>query len=156
MSDVIKDRRDIDGNPVTLDKLCRLEPAWAASRIRVMEAELEALREMREALMAVERDVAENAEDTSYGYPCVEDPRDYTPDEESCTEAEIANWKAACAAWERGEGQPVPDPHTDLVDGDGRKVGHVTMAPMGVGTNVHRDPRWERVRAALMAAWERK
>lgn len=48
MSDVIKDRRDIDGNPVTLDKLCRLEPAWAASRIRVMEAELARLRAVRQ------------------------------------------------------------------------------------------------------------
>ena len=26
----------IDGKPVTLDKLCRFDPAWAVSRIRVM------------------------------------------------------------------------------------------------------------------------
>jgi len=31
---------DRDGNPVTLDKLCRLEPEWAANRIRVMTGEL--------------------------------------------------------------------------------------------------------------------
>ena len=28
------DYRDCDGNPVTLDKLCRDEPAWAANVIR--------------------------------------------------------------------------------------------------------------------------
>jgi hypothetical protein len=30
---------DADGNAVTLDELCRREPAWAASRIRVLEAQ---------------------------------------------------------------------------------------------------------------------
>lgn len=34
------DRVDIDGNPVTLDTLCRRAPDWAANRIRVMEAAL--------------------------------------------------------------------------------------------------------------------
>ena len=32
-------RYDIDGNEVTLDKLCQLEPAWAANRVRALEAE---------------------------------------------------------------------------------------------------------------------
>jgi hypothetical protein len=32
---------DIHGNPVTLDKLCRIEPAWAANRLRVAEKEHE-------------------------------------------------------------------------------------------------------------------
>jgi len=35
--------RDADGNLVSLDKLCRLEPEWAASRIRVMTRRLEEL-----------------------------------------------------------------------------------------------------------------
>lgn len=29
--------RDRDGNPITLDTLCRMEPAWAANRIRELE-----------------------------------------------------------------------------------------------------------------------
>jgi len=33
---------DIDGNPVTLEKLCRTEPGWACSRIRHMRKQLEA------------------------------------------------------------------------------------------------------------------
>lgn len=37
------DRFDIAGNPCTLSKLCRLEPDWAANRIRAMEADIEAL-----------------------------------------------------------------------------------------------------------------
>lgn len=39
-----KDYQDIDGNPCSLDVLCRREPAWAANRIRVMTAELDAVR----------------------------------------------------------------------------------------------------------------
>ena len=31
---------DLDGNPCSLDRLCVLEPAWAANRIRVMSAAL--------------------------------------------------------------------------------------------------------------------
>jgi hypothetical protein len=30
-----------------------------------------------------------------YGFPCVENPHDFTPDEESCTPAEIAFWEDA-------------------------------------------------------------
>ena len=26
---------DVDGNPVSLHRLCRLEPEWAANRVRV-------------------------------------------------------------------------------------------------------------------------
>ncbi len=35
MNDEFQDR---DGNPVSLDKLCREEPEWAANRIRVERA----------------------------------------------------------------------------------------------------------------------
>jgi len=33
---------DCVGNPVTLEKLCRTEPGWAASRIRYMRKQLKA------------------------------------------------------------------------------------------------------------------
>lgn len=33
------------------------------------------------------------------------DPRLFQPDEECCTAEEMARWKDACAAWDRGEGE---------------------------------------------------
>jgi hypothetical protein len=36
-----------------------------------------------------------------YGFPCVENPHDFTPDEESCTPAEIAFWEDAKKAMGR-------------------------------------------------------
>lgn len=42
--------RDVDGNVVTLDKLCRLEPEWAANNHRVLLARVAVLeREKAEA-----------------------------------------------------------------------------------------------------------
>jgi len=35
---------DIDGNPVTLHKLCKTEPEWAQSRIELMTKEIESLQ----------------------------------------------------------------------------------------------------------------
>lgn len=41
-----RQRYNIDGAPVSLERLCRMEPEWAASRIRHMEAEMEHLQKM--------------------------------------------------------------------------------------------------------------
>jgi hypothetical protein len=38
-----------------------------------------------------------------YGFPCVEDPNDFTPDAECCTPEEIAFWEDAKKRWEAGE-----------------------------------------------------
>lgn len=38
--------QDINGNVVSLDKLCRLEPEWAASRIRFERDLLKKIREI--------------------------------------------------------------------------------------------------------------
>ena len=38
-----------------------------------------------------------------YGFPCVENPHDFTPDSESCTEAEITFWEDAKKRWDAGE-----------------------------------------------------
>ena len=35
-----------------------------------------------------------------YGYGCVDNPHDFTPDEECCTAEEISAWKQACADWD--------------------------------------------------------
>lgn len=39
---------DMDGNPCSLETLCRREPAWAASRLRVELSEVARLRAERE------------------------------------------------------------------------------------------------------------
>ena len=39
-----KKYQDIDGNYVTLDKLCRTEPAWAANVIRTLRADRDELQ----------------------------------------------------------------------------------------------------------------
>ena len=44
-----RDYFDIDGNPCTLDQLCRKEPMWAASRLRVADARIAQL----DALVAI-------------------------------------------------------------------------------------------------------
>ena len=47
MMHMLEDERnyfDADGNEVSLDKLVRIEPAWAANRIRWMTAENERLK----------------------------------------------------------------------------------------------------------------
>lgn len=55
MSDKM-DRHDADGNPCTLDALCRKEPAWAANIIRHMERKYDLLlAEMREELDTVKK-----------------------------------------------------------------------------------------------------
>lgn len=55
-----KQYTDQDGNPCTLESLCRLDPLWAANRIRAeseriaeLEAEVERLREISDRIVAV-------------------------------------------------------------------------------------------------------
>lgn len=38
-----------------------------------------------------------------YGFPCVEDPHDFTPDAECCTPEEIAFWENSKKRWDVGE-----------------------------------------------------
>lgn len=92
----------------------------------------------------------------TYGYyPGGTDPRDFSPDVECCTEAELAAHKAACEAWERGERPDPGGPHRALGGGelpadavsalkvlgeDGAVIGgHVTIAHYGIGTYSYRD-----------------
>jgi len=47
--------KDRDGNPTTLEALCRSEPEWACSQIMNLRAELETVKKERdEALAEVE------------------------------------------------------------------------------------------------------
>ena len=40
----------------------------------------------------------DDPKETCYGYPCVSDPRDFSPDYECCTKEEIENWERDCLA----------------------------------------------------------
>ncbi len=104
----------------------------------------------------------------TYGYyPGGTDPRDFHPDSECCTPAEMAAHKAACEAWERGERPDPGGPHLPLggdlpadavavlkVIGSGGDVvgGHVTVAHYGIGTHSYRDEDAEDVLDQIEAA----
>ncbi len=71
------------------------------------------------ALVAAQNYIRQFTNQSTYGYFCGGDPRDFSPDAEVCTPEEIANHKAACEAWEKGDRTP-PDAHRhDLVSTDG-------------------------------------
>lgn len=74
-----------------------------------------------------------------YGHFTGTDPRDFRPDMELCTDDEIANWKADCEAWDRGEGKPAPPPGTTLYDAEGNWIGHILAPRYGIGTYRYRD-----------------
>lgn len=69
--------------------------------------------------------------DLTYGPFAGGDPRDFVPDEMDCTDEEIANWRAACASWEAGNGS-ASGPSCQTF-GDGSVV---TGTGFGVGTQL--------------------
>lgn len=66
--------------------------------------------------------------DTVYGFFPGGDPRQFSPDPESCTEKELALHKEHCAAWDRGERPPV------AISGFVGPNVHVTRSAYGLGT----------------------
>lgn len=92
----------------------------------------------------------DNEWEYGYGYFPGGDPRLFSPDAESCTDAEIEAHRLACDAWDRGDQVCVPPNHIPIVSGadvgkalasgadavvlypDGS--GHVTRATFGVGS----------------------
>ena len=74
-----------------------------------------------------------------YGFFCGGDPRSFHPEEDCCTEQEIANHRAACALWDEAEARgekPTPEacPSGWVYDAEGKPVMHVLRAPYGIGT----------------------
>jgi hypothetical protein len=70
-----------------------------------------------------------------YGFPCVEDPNDFIPDAECCSEAELAAHRLACETY----GTPAYTPNRGCeveTDADGRLVKHVLKTSWGIGTNL--------------------
>ena len=76
----------------------------------------------------------QHAEISGYGFARPENPHNFFPDHESCSEEEISNHKAACEAWDKGE---------YVRDTSGGWVSpnlHVLKAPWGIGSYTEEIP----------------
>ena len=71
-----------------------------------------------------------------YGLPCVENPHDFSPDEESCTPEEIAFWEDAKKRWDAGERDVRGARCEELKDAAGNYAGHITRTSWGIGVNM--------------------
>ena len=74
------------------------------------------------------------SQDGVYGYPCVTNPNDFTPDAECSSPEELAAHKAACANWGKPSFVPNKGCYTELSE-DGRVVKHVARTSWGIGFN---------------------
>lgn len=123
----------------------------AAVLIRSM---LERERKLEGALAACLPYLEDVAVHTGYGFARPDNPHDFSPDRESCTEEEIAAHKAACEAYDRGE----YDPAATLGSINGPGV-HLLRAPWGIGSYTMRDEQIgaivDAARAILPPALER-
>lgn len=98
--------------------------AYVTERLVLLDAETQ--RVFRSAYARVNAAAGEWV----YGYFHLDDPRDWYPDLEDCTPAEIANWVAACQMTEHGEGVPAYEP----------PVGGVCRANQSYGVGSYRIP----------------
>ena len=73
--------------------------------------------------------------DSVYGFPCVEDPHDFRPDEECCTPQEIAFWEDAKRRRDAGERDVRGKRCETTTNENGEYTGHVTRTSWGIGTN---------------------
>lgn len=72
-----------------------------------------------------------------YGFPCVSDPNDFTPDAESCSPEELAAHKRACETYGTPDYQPNRGCTTERSE-DGQMVRHVLRTSWGIGVNILR------------------
>ncbi len=68
-----------------------------------------------------------------YGYHRPENPHNFHPDPESCSDEEVANHKAACEAWDRGDYKREPGSEF-FHDEQGKFLMHILRAPWGIGS----------------------
>ena len=68
-----------------------------------------------------------------YGYHRPENPHNFHPDPESCSDEEVANHKAACEAWDRGDYKREPGSEF-FHDEQGKLLMHILRAPWGIGS----------------------
>jgi hypothetical protein len=76
------------------------------------------------------------AKEGVYGFPCVEDPHDFTPDEESCTPEEIAFWEDAKRRWSAGERDVRGNRCATMRNENGEVAMNVTRTSWGIGVNM--------------------
>jgi hypothetical protein len=73
------------------------------------------------------------AKEAIYGYPCVSDPHDFTPDVECSSPEEIATWERACVTYGTADYQPNKGCSTELDGAGGFK--HLVRTSWGIGIN---------------------
>lgn len=76
---------------------------------------------------------------TAYGFYPGGDPRDFSPDEESCTAEELAAHKAACESWERGNRPEYPAHYHSAENVGGKVVMTSHAGSFGIGVYTMRD-----------------
>lgn len=69
-----------------------------------------------------------------YGFPCVENPHDFSPDRECCTPEEIAFWEDAKKRWDAGE-RDVRGARCETIRNSGEVTAHFTRTSWGIGIN---------------------
>lgn len=105
------------------------------------------------ALVAAREYLRECANPTpTYGYYPGGDPRDFSPDPECCTEAELAAHKTACEAWERGERPECEAHHHKVVEYQGKPAVASYAGAFGMGVTSCRDEDAEDVLDQIEAA----
>lgn len=132
-----------------LDEARRERDDLGAKLVDAINLAAERTRERDElrALLAEARGyVQQEAEHGGYGFARPDNPHDFFPDQESCSPEEIANHKAACEAWGRGEYTP------EAASGWISEDVHVTRAPWGIGSYTFRDPQATSLIARIDAA----
>lgn len=77
-----------------------------------------------------------NEREIVYGFFPGGDPRDFTPDDESCSPEEIVRWKEDCEAVERGEAIGANHSGGWITFSDGTQA-HVLAPRYGIGTYFH-------------------
>jgi hypothetical protein len=71
-----------------------------------------------------------------YGFPCVENPHDFTPDSQCCTPTEIAFWEDAKKRWDAGERDVRGARCCSTFSADGELTMHTTSTSWGIGVNM--------------------
>ena len=70
-----------------------------------------------------------------YGFPCVSNPNNFSPDADCCSPAEIEAHRLACANWGKPNYEPNKGCFTEF-DEHGQFVMHVTRTSWGIGVNL--------------------
>lgn len=120
------------------------EHAELMNRIARAEATPQAVADAQ--LLKKLRDYVDTkSQEYGYGFYRPDNPHDFTPDADQCSDDEIAAHKAACEAYDKGE-------YTHEHSGCSHEGSmHILYAPWGIGSYVIRDDEAEELIAAIDA-----